>query len=129
MARHSLMMPAYEGTPSLGYLIALNRSPLTCHSLRTSILNLSCAAMIGRTLGHYQILEKIGAGGRGELSRAEDLQPRRDITIKVLPAGVLADDHARKRFRKKTKALSWFKRRNIQSAHDFSTQFVIGLLV
>ena len=53
-------MSAYEGTPSLGYLIALNRSPLTCHSLRTSILNLSCAAMIGQTPGHYQILEKIG---------------------------------------------------------------------
>ena len=122
-------MSAYEGTPSLGYLIALNRSPLTCHSLRTSILTLSCAAMIGQTLGHYQILEKIGAGGMGEVYRAQDLHLRRDVAIKVLPAGVLADDHARKRFRKEAEALSKLNHPNIQTVHDFSTEDGIDFLV
>ena len=122
-------MSAYEGTPSLGYLIALNRSPLTCHSLRTSILTLSCAAMIGQTLGHYQILEKIGACGMGEVYRAQDLHLRRDVAIKVLPAGVLADDHARKRFRKEAEALSKLNHPNIQTVHDFSTEDGIDFLV
>ena len=85
--------------------------------------------MIGRTLGHYQILEKVGAGGMGEVYRAEDLHLRRDVAIKVLPAGVLADDHARKVFRKEAEALSKLNHPNIQTVHDFSTEDGIDFLV
>ena len=85
--------------------------------------------MIGRTLGHYRILEKVGAGGMGEVYRAEDLHLRRDVAIKVLPAGVLADDQARKRFRKEAEALSRLNHPNVQTVHDFSTEDGIDFLV
>ncbi len=62
--------------------------------------------MIGLTLGHYRIVEKIGAGGMGEVYRARDEHLSRDVAIKVLPARTLTDESARKRFRKEALALA-----------------------
>ncbi len=60
--------------------------------------------MLGRTLGHYRIVEKIGAGGMGEVYRARDERLERDVALKVLPTGTLADEATRKRFRKEALA-------------------------
>ncbi|MEE8607583.1 MAG: protein kinase [Nitrospiraceae bacterium] len=62
--------------------------------------------MLGRAQGHYRIVEKIGAGGMGEVYRATDTRLERDVALKVLPSGTLADEAARKRFRKEALALA-----------------------
>jgi serine/threonine protein kinase len=71
------------------------------------LINPSCrlsvskrVSMLGKTLSHYQILEKIGGGDMGVVYRARDAHLQRDVAIKVLPAGALGDELARNRFRK-----------------------------
>src|ERR1700747_547308 len=85
--------------------------------------------MIGRTLSHYRILEQIGAGGMGVVYRAHDDRLDRDIALKVLPSGALAEDAARKRFRKEALALSRLNHPNIAMVFDFDTQDGIDFLV
>ena len=74
--------------------------------------------MIGKTLSHYRILDKIGEGGMGIVYRAHDTRLERDVAIKVLPAGVLTDDVARKRFRKEALALSKLNHPNIAHVYE-----------
>src|SRR5260370_6495951 len=78
--------------------------------------------MIGRTLGHYRILERIGASGMGEVYRAHDLHLERDVALKILPAGSLADEPTRKHFRREALALSKLNHPNIATVFDFDTQ-------
>jgi serine/threonine protein kinase len=85
--------------------------------------------MIGRTLSHYRILERIGAGGMGVVFRAHDERLERDVALKILPAGLLADEAARKRFRKEALALSRLNHPNIATVHDFDTADGIDFLV
>ena len=85
--------------------------------------------MIGRTLGHYRIIEKIGAGGMGEVYLARDERLQRDVAIKILPAGMLADDTARTRFRKEALALSRLNHPNVATVHDFDTADGVDFLV
>ena len=85
--------------------------------------------MLGWTLGHYRIVEKIGAGGMGEVYRAHDEHLGRDVAVKVLPAGTLQDEHARKRFRKEAEALSKLNDPHIATIFDFDTQDGTDFLV
>jgi len=85
--------------------------------------------MIGRTLGHYRILEKLGAGGMGEVYRAHDEQLERDVALKVLPAGKLADEAARKQFRKEALALAKLNHPNIETVLEFNKQDGLDFLV
>src|SRR5271163_1033680 len=85
--------------------------------------------MIGHTLGHYRVIEQIGAGGMGVVYRARDERLDRDVAIKVLPETMLADPAALKSFRKEAHALSKFSHPNIATVHDFDTQDGVTYLV
>ena len=84
--------------------------------------------MIGQTLGHYRIVEKIGEGGMGVVYRAHDERLDRDVAVKVLPEGTLADGGTRKRFRKEALALSKLNHPNVATVHDFDTQGGVDFL-
>jgi serine/threonine protein kinase len=85
--------------------------------------------MVGRTLSHYEILDKLGAGGMGEVYRAFDGHLRRDVAIKILPAGTLTDEQTRKRFYNEALALSRLNHPGIEAVYDFDTQEGIDFLV
>ena len=83
----------------------------------------------GLNLGHYIVAEKIGEGGMGEVYRARDQHLDRDVAVKVLPHGILADEAARRQFHKEALALSRLNHPNIAVVHDFDTHQGIDVLV
>jgi serine/threonine protein kinase/tetratricopeptide (TPR) repeat protein len=85
--------------------------------------------MIGKMLSHYRIEEKIGAGGMGVVYRAHDEQLDRDVAIKVLPSGSLADETTQKRFRKEALSLARLNHPNVATVHEFGSQDGINFLV
>jgi eukaryotic-like serine/threonine-protein kinase len=85
--------------------------------------------LVGQILGHYRILEQVGAGGMGVVYRAHDERLQRDVAIKILPLGTLVDEADRKRFRKEALALAQLNHPNISTVYDFDTQDSIDFLV
>ena len=85
--------------------------------------------LVGQTLGHYRIVDKVGAGGMGEVYRAHDEHLDREVAIKVLPPASLGEDTSRKRFRKEALTLSKLNHPNIATIHDFDTQRGVDFLV
>ena len=86
-------------------------------------------SLVGLRLGHCVLVEKIGAGGMGEVYRARDEHLDRDVAIKVLPSETFSDDSARKHFRQEALALSKLNHPNIATIHDFDAQQGIDFLV
>ncbi len=85
--------------------------------------------MIGRSLSHFLIVDKIGEGGMGVVYRARDTHLERDVAVKVLPAGMLAEDNARRRFRNEALALSKLNHPNIESVYEFGNEEGVDFLV
>ncbi len=85
--------------------------------------------MVGRTLGHYRILEQIGAGGMGVVYRARDEQLDRDVALKVLPPGALANESARRQFRRGALALAKLNHPNVAIVYEFDSQEGLDFLV
>jgi eukaryotic-like serine/threonine-protein kinase len=90
---------------------------------------MATSPLIGQVLGHYRLLEQIGAGGMGIVYRARDLQLERDVAIKVLPAGTLSDEAARGRFRREALSLARLNHPNIATVFQFSSDNGIDFLV
>ncbi|HSE43347.1 MAG TPA: protein kinase [Acidobacteriota bacterium] len=85
--------------------------------------------MLGKSLGRYQISEKLGAGGMGEVYRAHDERLERDVAVKVLHARTLEDETSRKRFRKEALTLSKLNHPNIATVLDFDSHEDVDFLV
>lgn len=83
--------------------------------------------LIGRELGHYRIVEKIGEGGMGEVFLAHDEHLGHGVALKILPSGT--DDHSRHLFRKEAHALSKLNHPNIVTVLDFDRQEDLDFLV
>jgi eukaryotic-like serine/threonine-protein kinase len=86
-------------------------------------------SLLGRFLSHYRIVEKIGAGGMGDVYRAHDELLDRDVAVKVLPSGVLADEAVRKQFRNEALLLAKLNHPYIETVHEFGRQNDADFLV
>lgn len=83
----------------------------------------------GTRLGRYVIVSSLGAGGMGEVYRAEDSLLNRQVAVKVLPENLSENSDALRRFEKEAKALAALSHSNVLAIHDFVSEKELSFVV